>query len=81
MKYYGVLYIKEANGKFLDAKEISGLLPVSKIKPKKNVQNTRVTQICDSMERKEVLNVAESLKKQTEEKVIAKAENLLDLLT
>ena len=48
------------------------LLPASKLKPKENVQDTRLTQICGSIEGKEVLNVVESLKKQKAEKVIGK---------
>ena len=35
-------------------KEIPVLLPISKIKPKTNIQNTGITQICGSMVGKEV---------------------------
>ena len=48
------------------------MLPASKLKPKENVQDTRLTQIYGSMEGKEVLNVVESLKKQKAETVIGK---------
>ena len=50
-------------------------VPIAKVKPKKSVQNTRVTQICGSMERKDVLTVVlENLKLQKEEKVLAKTQ-------
>lgn len=44
----------KANENSLILKGKPRLLPVSKIKPSKNVQNTRINQICGSVERKEV---------------------------
>ena len=64
--------IKEANEKSLKLDEIPGLLPIAKVKPKKSVENTRVTQICGSMEGKDVLKVVENLKLQKEEEILAK---------
>ena len=63
--------IREANETSQKLEEIHRLLPISKIKPK-IVQNTRVAQVCGSMERKKVLNGVGSLKKQKEEKIIVK---------
>lgn len=53
--------------------ETPRLLPIPKIKPKKNVSNTRLTQICGSLEGKQMLNVVESSKKKKEEKLILEA--------
>ena len=64
--------IKEASERSLKLNEIPGLLPIAKVKPKKTVENTRVTQICGSMEGKDVLKVVQSLKKKKEEKILAK---------
>lgn len=50
--------------------ETPRLLPIPKIKSKKNVSNTRLTQICGSLEGKQMLNVVESSKKKKEEKLI-----------
>ena len=44
----------KANENSLMLKWKPRLLPVSKVKPNKNVQNTRINQICDSVEKKEV---------------------------
>jgi len=65
--------IKEASEKSLNLNEVPGLLPISKVKPKKAVKNIRITQICDSMEGKDVLKVVESLKKKKVEKTLAKS--------
>ena len=46
--------IVKANENSLMLKGQPRLLPVSKIKPNKNVQNTKINQICGSAERKEV---------------------------
>ena len=65
--------IKEASEKSLNLDEVQGLLPISKVKPKKTVENTQITQICGSMEGKDVLKVVESLKKKKVEKTLAKS--------
>lgn len=66
------IILVEASEKSLKLEEIPGFLPIAKVKPKKNVENTRVTQICGSMEGKDVLQVVEDLKKKKEEKAQAK---------
>ena len=52
--------------------EIPGLLPINKVKPKKKVENLRVTQICESMEGKDVIKVVEELKEKKNEKALAR---------
>ena len=64
--------IEEANEKSLKLDEIPGLLPINKVKPKKKVENLRVTQICGSMEGKDVIKVVEELKEKKNEKVLAR---------
>ena len=64
--------IWEASEKSLKLEEVPGLLPIAKVKPKKSVENMRVTQICGSMEGKDVLQVVEDLKKKKDEKAQAK---------
>ena len=60
--------------------EIPGLLPNNKVKPKKEVKNTWITQVCGSVEGKEVLKIVACLRKQKDEKEKAKTDKLKDLL-
>ena len=59
---------------------IPGLLPNNKVKPKKEVKNTWITQVCGSVEEKEVLKIVAGLRNQKDEKNKAKTDKLKDLL-
>lgn len=59
---------------------IPGLLPNNKVKPKKEVKNTWITQVCGSVEEKEVLKIVAGLRNQKDEKEKTKTDKLKDLL-
>ena len=54
--------IGDLQNESITLEEIPGLLKVSKVKPKETSKNTRLTQVCGSMEGKKVLELTEQLK-------------------
>lgn len=58
--------IEDVHEKSINLNEIPGLLTIKKITPKRNEVNTRVTQVCGSMEGKDMLKVVKSIKDQNE---------------
>jgi len=66
--------IEDAHEKSINLNEIPGLLTIKKITPKRNEVNTRVTQVCGSMEGKDMLKVVKSIKDQKKKKIQAQKE-------
>jgi len=66
--------IEDAHEKSINLNEIPGLLTIKKITPKRNEVNTRVTQVCGSIEGKDMLKVVKSIKDQKKKKIQAQKE-------
>lgn len=63
--------IEATREKNLELDQIPGLLTINKITPKKAKSNVRVTQVCGSMEGKDMLQVVKSIKQEKARKVEA----------